>query len=170
MVSRLFLFTNFSTMHQQTKKTLFLLCLLFLVATGGVSAQTLVLHHADGSTTDVQLLAQPQVTFQGDRVLITSSVLNMDYDKHDVLRFTYKGKTSAIGSVQAEADVTQQDGQLVFHGVSTADRIALYTTSGIRVPAVIRHSGSDATLSLSAIPQGAYLLSVNGRTSKFTKR
>ena len=157
-------------MHEQTKKILLQLSLLFLIAISKANAQTLVLHHADGTTTDVQLLAQPQVKFLGDKVTVTSTVLDMEFDKQDVLRFTYKGKTSAIGSAKADANVTQQDGQLVFHGVSAADRIAVYTSSGIRIPVRIRLSGSDATLSLSAIPRGAYLLSVNGKTSKFTRR
>ena len=157
-------------MSKQTKKTILTLCLLCLMAMGRAGAQTLVLWHADGTQTDVQLLAQPQVKFQGDKVTVTSTVLDMEFDKQDVLRFTYKGKTSAIGSTRADANVTQQDGQLVFHGVSAADHIAVYTTSGIRIPVRFRLSGSDAALPLSSLPKGAYLLSVNGKTSKFTKR
>lgn len=157
-------------MNRQPKKTIIMMCLLCLMAIGRAGAQTLVLWHADGTTTDVQLLAQPQVKFLGDKVTVTSTVLDMEFDKQDVLRFTYKGKTSAIGSAKADANVTQHDGQLVFHGVSAADRIAVYTTSGIRIPVRIRLSGSVATLPLSSIPRGAYLLSVNGKTSKFTKR
>lgn len=40
-----------------------------------LNAQTLVLHHANGTTTDVQLYTMPQVKFEGDKVLITSTVL-----------------------------------------------------------------------------------------------
>lgn len=42
-----------------------------------MQAQTLVLHHANGKTTDVELYTQPQVKFVGDKVLITSTVLDM---------------------------------------------------------------------------------------------
>lgn len=135
-----------------------------------MQAQTLVLHHANGTTTDVQLYTQPQVKFQGDRVLITSTVLDMDYPKQDVLRFTYKGGSTGISSPNAKAGVSQESGQLVFHGVKATDKIAVHTANGIRVPVRIRRSGSTATLPLSAIPSGVYLLSVNGRTSKFTKQ
>lgn len=135
-----------------------------------IQAQTLVLHHANGKTTDVALYTQPQVKFVGDKVLITSTVLDMEYDKQDVLSFTYKGSTLGISNPTEKAKVSQENGQLVFHGIKSTDKIAVHTASGIRVPVRLQHSGSSATLPLAAIPSGAYLLTVNGRTSKFTKR
>lgn len=148
--------------------------LLTFIATCLVSltmhAQTLVLHHANGKTTDVELYTQPQVKFAGNKVLITSTVLDMEYDKQDVLRFTYKGGTLGISTPNAKANVSQENGQLVFHGVKSTDKITVHTVKGIRVPVRLQHSGSSATLPLSAIPSGVYLLTVNGLTSKFTKR
>lgn len=135
-----------------------------------MQAQTLVLHHANGKTTDVELYTQPQVKFVGNKVLITSTVLDMEYDKQDVLRFTYKGGSTGISTPNAKADVSQENGQLVFHGVKSTDKIMVHTVKGILVPVRLQHSGSSATLPLSAIPSGVYLLTVNGRTSKFTKR
>ena len=149
------------------KRQLIFITLLLVVS--GLRAQTLVLHHADGSTTDVELFTQPQVKFQNDKVLITSTVLNMEFAKEDVLRFTYKGGSLSVSSPSAKSNVSQENGQLVFHGVKSTDKIAVYTVKGIRVPVSLRHSGTTATLPLSQIPQGVYLLSVNGRTSKFTK-
>ena len=149
------------------RKRLMFLALL-LVATG-LRAQTLVLHHADGTTTDVELYTQPQVKFQDDKVVITSPVLDMEYAKTDVLRFTYKGGSLVVGIPAAQASVSQENGLLVFHGIKAGEAIAVYTASGIRVPVSLSRQGSDVSLPLSAIPSGVYLLSVNGRTSKFTK-
>jgi len=148
------------------RQCLFLALLLMAV---GLRAQTLVLHHADGTTTDVELFTQPTVVFQNDRVLITSPVLSMDYAKTDVLRFTYKGSSTGIATPKREADYTRESEQLVFHNIKSADQIAVYTANGIRVPVRLTRSGSDARLQLSQIPQGVYLLSVNGRTAKFTR-
>lgn len=145
-------------------------CLLAFMGSSMVQAQTLVLHHADGTTTDVQLYTQPQVKFQDDKVLITSTVLNMEYAKQDVLRFTYKGGSLGISSPSAKANVSEENGQLVFHGLKAADQVSVYTAKGLRVPVRLQHRGTTATLPLSAIPSGVYLLNVNGRTSKFTKR
>ena len=131
---------------------------------------TLVLHHADGTTTDVQLYTQPQVRFEGDRVLITSTVLDMDYAKEDVITFTYKGNGTGIGIPKAEADYSQEGDCMVFHGIASTSKVAVYNSNGIRVPARLSAAGDDVTLSLSSIPQGVYILSVNGKTSKFMKR
>ena len=151
------------------KRKLILFALLLTAI--GLRAQTLVLHHKDGTTTDVELYTQPRVEFQGNRVLITSTVLDMEYPKDNVLRFTYKGSGAhtAISNLKGEADYSRDGDRLVFHNVKATDAVALYRTNGIRVPVRLTVNGTDAVLPLSEIPSGVYLLSVNGRTSKFTK-
>lgn len=147
-----------------------MVCLLTLLCVSFAKSQTLVLWHANGTATDVELYSQPQIKFENDKVLITSVVLDMEYSKQDVLRFTYKGGMLGITKPNGKADVSQENGQLVFYGIKSSDKIAVYNAKGIRIPVRIQHSGSSATLPLSAIPSGVYLLNVNGRTSKFTKR
>lgn len=152
-----------------TKKLLsfLLLCLSFSAM---ANAQTLVLHHANGKTTDVQLYTMPRVTFQDDKVLITSSVLDMEYPKEDIIRFTYKGSAVGINKATGKANFTEENNELVFHNVKSTEKIFIYRTNGIRVPVRIIRQGDSATLPLNALSKGVYLLSVNGRTSKFTKR
>lgn len=141
-----------------------------MIATGQrAMAQTLVLHHPDGKTTDVELFTQPRVEFQNDKVLITSTVLNIEYPKNQVLRFTYRGGLLAVTAPKAEAAMSRDGDRLVFHNVKASDNVSVYTPNGIRVPVRLNRSGNTATLSLSQIPSGVYLLSVNGRTSKFTR-
>lgn len=146
------------------------LLLAVLLVSGRVGAQTLVLHHANGTTTDVELYNMPLIQFDGDKVTITSTVLDMEYPKEDVLRFTYRGSADAIKTVKADADYSLEDGQLVFHGISQSDDVAVYNASGVRVAARLMRRDDSVSLSLSSIPAGVYVLSVNGKTSKFTKR
>lgn len=150
-------------------KKLLSFLLLSLCFPAMVKAQTLVLHHADGTTTDVELLTQPQVKFQNDKVLITSTVLNMEYPKENVLTFTFKGKSTDIKGVKANLNVTNENGQIVFHGVKSSEKIAVYNLKGVRVPVKIQRHGDSVALPLSSIPSGVYMLNVNGKTSKFTK-
>lgn len=65
--------------------TISVLTLLFFPSTKTV-AQTLVLHHADGSTTEIELYTRPLVTFQGNKVFVVSSVLNMEFQENEILR------------------------------------------------------------------------------------
>ena len=145
---------------------LLLFCTLPSMAQGNA---TLVLWHADGTTTDVALYLMPKVEFQNDKVRITSTVLDMEYPKENILRFSYKGNGTGISSPKTEADYSQEGDCLVFHGITSTDKVAVYTTNGIRVPAHLTAAGDGVILSLSSIPQGVYVLSVNGKSSKFTR-
>lgn len=166
-----FSYSNYpKTMIKHSKAIFLMVGLMILMGGNRATAQTLVLHHANGSTTDVELYTMPQVKFQNDKVLITSTILSMEYPKQDVLRFTYKASSTGISNIQSKAKVSEKNGQLVFHNIKSSDEIAVYNAKGIRIPVRILRSGSSATLPLSAIPSGVYLLYVNGHTSKFTKR
>lgn len=148
----------------------FLLFFALVLAANTLRAQTLVLHHADGTTTDVDLFTTPRIHFQNDKVLITSTVLDMEYSKDDIFRFTYKGIATNIDKPTNNENFKQENDKLVFYGVKAADNIALYKQNGIRVPVRVQKNGSMITLPLSHLSQGIYILNVNGRTSKFTKR
>lgn len=167
------LFTN-STIRMKTRKhtTRILLVLSLCLISAKAVAQgkaTLVLWHADGTTTDVALYLKPRVVFDGDIVRITSTVLDMEYPKSYILRFSYTGQNTAIRTPKKDADYTHEGDRLVFHGISSADKIAVYTANGIRVPAHLSAASNGVTLALSSIPQGVYVLSVNGKTSKFVR-
>ena len=131
---------------------------------------TLVLWHADGTTTDIALYLMPKVEFQDDKVRITSTILDMEYPKKDVLRFSYKGNGTGITIPKTEADYSREGDCIVFHGITSTDRVALYTPNGIRVPVHFTVTDDDVTLPLTSIPQGVYVLSINGKNSKFTKQ
>ena len=131
---------------------------------------TLVLWHADGRTTDVELYTQPQVLFQNDSVFVMSSVVDLKYADREILRFTYKGKGTGINTPKANVNYSQDGDCLVFHGITSTDKVALYTTNGIHVPVHLIVTGDGVTLSLASIPPGVYILNVNGKTSKITKK
>ena len=152
------------------KNVLFLLTAMLGYQT---EAQTLVLHHVNGTTIDVQLFTKPKVVFQDNKVVVISSVLDMEYPKDEILGFTYKGNLSGISNPAKEVDdniCKEENNELVFHHIKPSEKISVYKTNGLCVPVRITRRGDDATLPLNALPKGVYLLSVNGRTSKFTKR
>ncbi|MBP5338131.1 MAG: hypothetical protein J6Z14_02340 [Prevotella sp.] len=64
---------------------------VLMAAAGGqrATAQTLQVHHADGTTTDHVLGTGTKLLFQDDRVLLASPSQTLDFAKSDVLAFTY---------------------------------------------------------------------------------
>ena len=131
---------------------------------------TLVLWHPDGMTTEVELYKQPRVQFLNDSVFITSTVLDLKFEAKEILRFSYKGKGTGIALPQSETNYMQENGQLLFNGVKLTDHVALYTTNGIRVPVRLSSVNGHVSLPLSSVPKGVYVLNVNGKTTKFTRK
>ena len=151
------------------KKSCFLL-LLLLAGCITSSAQVLVLLHANGQTTEIELFKKPKVTFSDDKMLITSPVLDLEFPATEILRFTYQDKSTDIHAIDASDDVKRENDRLVFSNVTKSDAIAVYTLNGIRVPVKATLEGGDrASLLLSSMPSGAFLVKVNGRTLKYTK-
>ena len=151
------------------QKILILALLMFALNASAQNNATLVLWHADGTTTDVALYLKPRVVFDGDLVRITSTILDMEYPKSNILRFSYTGKGSSISNPQSEASFTRDGDRLIFHGIGSTDKVAVYNSDGLRVPVQLSAASDGVTLSISSIPKGVYVLSVNGKTSKFVR-
>lgn len=136
------------------------------------STSGLVIHFADGTTQTVQLYTQPLVTFEEGFVKVVSPVATMSYEAKDVLRFTYEGYPMSDGVEAAlAADTYRHEGeQLVFDARVQPSDIQLFSDDGKHIPASISVVGGRPVLSISSLPAGIYLLSVNGRTSKLLKR
>lgn len=150
-----------------------LMALAFLVGatviTHAQEQSTLVLWHADGTQTRIALYKKPQITFDGEQVNITSPVLNLQYPSTNVLKFTYEGTSSAIRAPKGDASYRQEGERIYFDKRVTSDKVALYTSGGVRVPVQLQQTERGLSLSLSSIPSGVYLLSINGKTSKIVK-
>jgi len=147
-----------------------ILALVSLLTNTATHAQTLVLKHANGNTTDIELLTKPQVKFANDKVLITSTVLDMEFPKEDVLSFTYKGIATGVKSLKNGLQYSQEADKIVFHGIKATDKIAVYNMQGIRVPINLLRSRDSVTLPLVSLSSGVYLLNINGKTTKFIKQ
>ena len=72
------------------KLLIFLLAVLLMPAIAKAQNPILVLHHANGNTSEVELYTMPRILMTADKMQIKSSVAELEYDKTDVLRFTFK--------------------------------------------------------------------------------
>ena len=136
-----------------------------------VNAQptTLVLHHTDGQTTDIELSEKPRIRFGAETVLISSPTLNLEYDRKDVARFTFKGADAGVRSLKSETVYRIEDDRIVFYGVTSVDRIKVYRVSGVEIPVRLTTDGSNAVLPLSALPPDVCIVTLNGRSFKLVR-
>ena len=130
------------------------------------------IHLVDGTVESIQLYTRPQVTFESDRVIFTSSVATFSYDAQQVLRFTYSGGSLSdkVASPDAGDLFRQQGEQILFDVTIKASDVQLFSEDGKRLPATIQTANGRPSLSLKHLPAGVYVLSVNGRTSKVVKK
>lgn len=156
-------------MKRNRMKFYFVVLLFTLFVRQHASAQTLVLHHRDGTITDIQLYTEPSVKFSEEKIIVTSPVLNMEYPVHDILRFTYKDRDTGILSPKIDQCFTREQDRLVFHNVKSMSDINIFTPRGVRQQVDFTQLGTDIMLFLSDIPSGIYLISVNGKSFKITK-
>lgn len=154
-----------------TKKKLLFLLMAMLILPAAAKAQnpTLVLHHANGDTSEVELYTMPRIVMTADKMQIKSSVLDVEYDKTDVLQFTFKNVATGISTVQSEMAYRIDEDCITFHGVPEADAVKVFNLKGVQLPIRLNAVGSDAVLSLAQLPQGVYLVNINGRTLKFVR-
>ena len=151
------------------KQLLLLLVLIGCRLTVSAQTQVLVLHHADNTTTDVELYTNPKITFEGDKMIINSSVIHMELKVGDVVRFTYKEKSTGVERPEADATYTQQNGQIIFNGIKDTNKIAVYKSNGTRVPVRFSSDNGHLCFSLTSLPTGVYLLNINGKTAKIVR-
>ena len=154
------------------KPYLFLLALFLCLPANAAGLLRLRLWFADGTTRTVFLYTRPKVTFEGDQVVITSSVATMSYPASDVLRFTYGTEPLPTeASSPTVGDTFHQNGeQILFDAKVKASDVQLFTEDGKRLKAKATIVNGRPTLSLTSLPAGVYLLKVNGRTSKILKK
>lgn len=131
--------------------------------------QTLVLHHADGTTSEVELYTLPRIQITDDKMVINVQGISQEYQKADVVRFTYKGVGTGISYVSPTTSFRVDEDRITFHGVPEADAVKVYDAKGMQIPVSLTAAGTDSVLSLASLPQGVYLVSINGRTIKFIR-
>ena len=130
---------------------------------------TLVLHHVDGKTSEMELYTMPRIQMTDTKMVITVQGSKQEFNKTDVVRFTFKGVGTGINAVKSETRYRVDKDRVTFYGVSSTDRISVHNASGMQIPVHLTTDGSDAVLSLAQLPQGVYLVTINGRTLKFIR-
>lgn len=148
------------------------LTLSFAVPSWADDPVTLNIHLADGTVQAVQLYTRPRLTFEGDRVVFTSPVATFSYDAQQVLRFTYSGGNlpDKVASPSSHDLFRQTGEQILFDAKVKASDIQLFTEDGKLLPVSLTTTNGRTTLSLTNLPAGVYVLSVNGQTSKVVKK
>lgn len=149
------------------RTVLLLLCLMSMV---GIKAQTLVIWDAENVLQRVDLKTKPVISILDDKYVVTGDGINLEYKITEVRRFTYENQQTGVNNARTQTSIRRRDDRIVICNESSADAISLYTAAGIRVPVRLIKEGNDMVLYLNNLSTGVYLLTVNGQTTKLTKK
>lgn len=136
-----------------------------------MEAQTwmLVMSHADGTTTNVELSTQPSISITDTTINITSPVASMIWEAKEIIRLTYQNTDTGIRSSQERIEVFLSDKLLVFPNVGDANDIRVYKTNGTQVDATFIPYREGIAMVLSSIHSGIYMIKTKERTFKYAK-
>lgn len=153
------------------KRLYSLFIVLFAVIAGSSSmAQTtcLTLNFTTGDVAKFALNEQPVMTFGESNVMIaTSAGLNVSYERADVKDFNFtQGTTSGISEAAADGtltvDLTTPDVLVV--RANKLGNVAVYNAAG-QLAATATAADGVATVDISALPTGVYVVAVEGHKS-----
>ena len=157
---------------------LFASVLLWLMAAGAWAqtdaAQRLVVWMKGGEKVYFDLAKEPETTFENGMLVIKcDGEAAAYYHLANVLRYTYEGTMTAIGSPSlrpGEIVFRQGADQMQFEGLADGTQLDIYSLDGKKLASQTARSGQATTVSLVGHPAGTYIVKVGSATYKFMKR
>lgn len=157
-------------------KHIIITLLTFFTLHGAASAATDVnciwIKHSNNSTSCIMLDSKPQITFEGNSVIIDSKSYHID----DIVSYRF-GKTdeSSVDNITADGryfvfhdDVIEIKG---FDSNGSDVTVQLFDSKGVMIQSTTHTVKSrQLRLDVKDLGAGVYLLTVDGSTFKFAKR
>lgn len=135
----------------------------------GMKAQTLVIWGAEKVLQRVDLKTKPVVKLLDDKYVVTGEGISLEYKLTDLRRFTFENLNTSVGKVKG-ATRTVDGGKIILCDAANAAAVSLCTIEGRQVPVKLVRDADGMALYLDNLPAGVYLLTVNGQTTKLTKK
>ena len=144
-------------------------CLLGASAAYAQNKQTaLVVRMADDTVESFYLSEKPEVTFEGQNLNIVSSKMEVNFLRRDIKEVYFDQVVTGIRqtSMNELRFVYQNDSEITLYGLTDADKpIRVYDANGQLSHADIQISGDSATISLSSLHKGVYIIKTGNRQS-----
>lgn len=150
-----------------------ILCALTMAAGHAENkAEALVIELASGETATFILEERPRLTFTGEELTITSGDYETSYPLASLQRYTFKfAESSGITqSADKSQTITQTAGHIRLDGLSPGTQIKTFSVNGILVASDAADSNGSATISVSNLPKGVYIIKYGDKSTKIKKQ
>ena len=145
------------------KKLLLLLFLFVATATYADDAQ-IVIKQKSGNETILKLSTNPVITFEGEKMVVASDVIQISIPIDDIADYSVSDGTTSIEPVSAQPLYTR--GHVIFSGIAAGSPVYVHTLDGKVVGKQAADASGKADVSLENLPKGAYIISSQNNSIK----
>lgn len=136
--------------------------------------QQLVVETNDKQKAYFALEEGPELSFNGATMIITTKSSCHSFEIADIAQYYFTDETTVIKELKAnDLRISKSgNGQVTVEGLQSSSTVRLVSLDGKLLPAFVTYSDTGkATINLSSLPKGTYIISINKRQNlKINKR
>lgn len=121
----------------------------------------------DGSKIEVVMAANPEISMANDVMTITANGTESTYELWKVSEFTF-GESTGIHNLVVDNDVNFSGNQIIVPGGNA--RVRIFSIDGKSVSIVPIIVSGHTIIDLNSLTKGVYIINVNGKSVKVSKK
>ena len=150
------------------KRTLLLLFIFgTVVAAKAADDKSLFIKFYDGSKMEFVMSANPEISWANDVMTVTSNGTTSTYDLWKVSEFTF-GESTDIHNLVVDKEVKFSGNQIIVPEGNT--RVRIFSVDGKDVSIVPIKVSGHTIIDLNSLTKGVYIVNVNGKSVKVSKK
>lgn len=138
-----------------------------------IDVQYLVILQDDGTESRFALKEYPEITFNGDALVVESAERNLEIAIVDVLSYSFEtvqeSLPTAIEAVRQDAPAISFAGA-EFRGLASGAAVTAWSLNGQMLTTIKATADGIAKIDLSALPKGVIILRTPGKTIKIINK
>lgn len=138
-----------------------------------IDVQYLVIQQDDGTESRFALKEYPEITFNGDALVVESTERNLEIAIVDVLSYSFEtvqeSLPTAIEAVRQDAPAISFAGA-EFRGLASGAAVTAWSPNGQMLTTIKATADGIAKLDLTSLPKGVIILRTPGKTIKIINK
>lgn len=138
-----------------------------------IDVQYLVIQQDDGTESRFALKEYPEITFNGDALVVESAERNLEIAIVDVLSYSFEtvqeSLPTAIEAVRQDAPAISFAGA-EFRGLASGAAVTAWSLNGQMLSTIKAEADGTAKIDLASLPKGVIILRTPGKTIKIINK
>lgn len=156
------------------KRYILSICTLFIftISYAQRRAESLIIKLLDGESISFVLDECPKITFSGTEMIMTSELYETSYPlaELDNYKFGFKDASQIKNVESASEKVFQTENMIIISGLNPQTDISVYSVNGISLFSAMADKHGEATVNLSGLPHGIYIVKYGNKSTKIQKK